>query len=77
MTARVSRKQIGRLAAAHLAVGVMGGGVLLLATGSSAVELREPAATPAATCGPGSMPETGRQGRVEPADRADGRSALG
>ena len=34
-------------------------------------------ATPRATCGPGSMPETGRQGRVSSADFASGRAAKG
>ncbi|MCW2614578.1 MAG: hypothetical protein JWN08_1572, partial [Frankiales bacterium] len=35
------------------------------------------AATPQARCAAGSLPETGRQGRVPPADRASGRSARG
>ena len=34
-------------------------------------------ATPKATCGPGSMPETGLQGQVSSADHASGRAALG
>ena len=34
-------------------------------------------ATPRATCGPGSMPETGRQGRVPAADYASGRAVKG
>ena len=34
-------------------------------------------ATPRATCGPGSLPETGRQGRVPAADYASGRAAKG
>jgi hypothetical protein len=33
--------------------------------------------TPKATCGPGSRPETGLQGRVSPADHASGRAAQG
>jgi hypothetical protein len=33
--------------------------------------------TPQAPCGPGSRPETGRQGRVSPADYASGRAAKG
>jgi hypothetical protein len=37
----------------------------------------EPPAVPRATCGPGSLPETGLQGRVPPADRASGRAAKG
>ena len=36
-----------------------------------------PAATPQARCGPGSLPETGRQGRVALADYASGRAAKG
>jgi hypothetical protein len=34
-------------------------------------------ATPTARCGPGSKPETGRQGRVPAADYANGRAAAG
>ena len=34
-------------------------------------------ATPKADCGPGSLPETGLQGRVSPADHASGRAAQG
>jgi hypothetical protein len=37
----------------------------------------EPPSVPRATCGPGSLPETGMQGRVPPADRASGRAAKG
>ncbi|MCW2608254.1 MAG: hypothetical protein JWO60_2947 [Frankiales bacterium] len=47
-----------------------------LALSSTAQEV-EPPATPQASCAPGSLPETGRQGRVPPADRASGRSARG
>ncbi len=36
-----------------------------------------PAATPRASCGPGSRPETGIQGRVSPEDHASGRAAEG
>ena len=36
-----------------------------------------PPATPRAHCGPGSLPETGRQGRVAKADYASGRAAKG
>ena len=36
-----------------------------------------PAPTPRAHCGPGSLPETGRQGRVALADYASGRAAKG
>jgi hypothetical protein len=34
-----------------------------------------PAATPRAHCGPGSSPETGRQGRVPAIDYSNGRAA--
>ena len=36
-----------------------------------------PVATPSATCGPGSRPETGLQGRVSPEDHSSGRAAEG
>lgn len=36
-----------------------------------------PGPTPAAQCGPGSMPETGMQGRVSRAEHDSGRAALG
>src|ERR1044071_6909677 len=36
-----------------------------------------PAATPKASCGPGSRPETGLQGRVSPEDHQSGRAAQG
>lgn len=36
-----------------------------------------PAATPQASCGPGSLPETGIQGRVSQADHDSGRAAQG
>src|SRR5438045_886224 len=36
-----------------------------------------PAATPKAVCGPGSMPESGIQGRVSQEDHDGGRAALG
>jgi hypothetical protein len=51
-------------------------GLITVASGSDAEEL-DPPATPRAHCGPGSLPETGRQGRVPPADRASGRAARG
>jgi hypothetical protein len=44
---------------------------------TSRADERDPAAVPRAVCGPGSLPETGRQGRVPPADRASGRAAKG
>ncbi|MDQ1695803.1 MAG: hypothetical protein QOJ03_1156 [Frankiaceae bacterium] len=47
-----------------------------LATSSQAVD-GEPPSVPHAKCGPGSLPETGLQGRVPPADRASGRAAKG
>jgi len=45
--------------------------------GSEATALRVPPATPRARCGPGSLPETGRQGRVPLADYSNGRAAKG
>jgi hypothetical protein len=44
---------------------------------ASAAGTTVPAATPRARCGPGSLPETGRQGRVALADFASGRAAKG
>ncbi len=44
---------------------------------AAAGEAKVAGATPRATCGPGSMPETGRQGRVSAADYASGRAAKG
>jgi hypothetical protein len=43
----------------------------------SAAAAAEPPATPRAHCGPGSRPETGRQGRVPLADYSNGRAAKG
>lgn len=65
--------------------------LLLLVLAASSTVLGTPAAasatvaapeppllpTPKATCGPGSRPETGLQGRVSPDDHASGRAALG
>lgn len=42
-----------------------------------AADTGDPPATPQAKCGPGSLPETGRQGRVPPQDVESGRAALG
>ena len=39
--------------------------------------IQVPPATPKADCGPGSLPETGRQGRVPLADYDNGRAAKG
>jgi hypothetical protein len=50
---------------------------LLPGSGTSRAAEPEPRATPKALCGPGSKPESGRQGRVPPQDRASGRSASG
>jgi len=57
---------IGTLAAGALAAGV-----------GSATGRVFPGPTPPATCGPGSLPETGVQGRVPAADYASGRAAAG
>jgi len=56
--------------AAYLATHAVGGA-------STAAAGAVPPATPRAHCGPGSRPETGRQGRVALADYASGRAALG
>lgn len=76
MSASARRARLSRLLAVYVALALLAGLLVGLAGVSSAVEA-EPAATPTAVCGPGSLPETGRQGRVMPADRANGRSALG
>ena len=44
-------------------------------TGAAAASTSTPPATPKAHCGPGSLPETGRQGRVPLADYSNGRAA--
>jgi hypothetical protein len=51
-------------------------GALLLQR-SLAADTGDPPATPQAKCGPGSLPETGRQGRVPPEDVESGRAAEG
>src|SRR5439155_12316719 len=54
--------------------------VLVAAGGVTAVRAAEPSVpppTPKAQCGPGSMPETGLQGRVSMADVQSGRAAQG
>jgi hypothetical protein len=65
-----------RRLAVHLALIGLAATLVPLAMSAQA-EVVEPAAPPQATCGPGSLPETGRQGRVPPADRESGRSAKG
>lgn len=72
-----------RLAAArrHLAivlVAVLCGGIAMVSSGLISAEgANFPAATPRARCGPGSMPETGVQGRVPASDYESGRAAKG
>ena len=46
-------------------------------TAAAASTTQVPPATPRAKCGPGSLPETGRQGRVPLADYSNGRAAKG
>jgi len=62
-----------------LAMGLVAGAGLALSSAPSALAQSVPstAATPRAVCGPGSRPETGRQGRVSADDTASGRSATG
>jgi hypothetical protein len=64
-----------RLLVALLAAG--GIGTVALTGGSAGAETAWPAATPRATCGPGSLPETSWQGRVPQADYDSGRAAQG
>jgi hypothetical protein len=47
------------------------------AAAPAAAGVQVPPATPRAHCGPGSLPETGRQGRVPLADYSSGRAARG
>jgi hypothetical protein len=56
----------------------LGAVALFVSTGNLApVRAADPAAVPRAQCGPGSMPETGAQGRVPKADVDSGRAAKG
>ena len=48
-----------------------------IAPQASGAAVDVPPATPRAQCGPGSLPETGRQGRVPLADYSNGRAAKG
>ena len=66
---RHSRKSAVFLSAAILALATIGGGARAAST--------EPSSTPRAHCGPGSLPETGLQGRVSAADVASGRALRG
>lgn len=49
----------------------------LVACGNSMPPATSSGSTPRAVCGPGSMPETGLQGRVSQAEHDSGRAALG
>lgn len=64
-----------RLLAAVLVAGGLSS--VAIAGGSADAETAWPAATPKATCGPGSLPETSWQGRVPKADYDSGRAAKG
>jgi hypothetical protein len=67
---------LGRLAPALLAVTALVGATLVVASDSRAAD-PVPDAAPRAKCGPGSRPETGRQGRVPLAEAESGRSLQG
>jgi hypothetical protein len=58
-------------------VAVLAAGALAVPLIARAADSPAQVAVPRATCGPGSMPETGVQGRVSAADTASGRAAKG
>jgi len=71
MSKPFGRRAVVISVACLIAVGLSAGGQ------GAANAAAAPPPTPAAICGPGSMPETGAQGRVSAADAASGRSARG
>lgn len=72
----VSLPALRRLLVALLALSVSGA-LVVLHTGGQAESADFPRAVPKATCGKGSLPETGIQGRVSKADHDSGRAAKG
>ncbi len=69
-----SRTRLGLVTTALLLLPVSAG---MLATANAAAPQGETGAVPVTTCGPGSLPKTGLQGRIPPADVASGRAAQG
>ena len=72
----VSLPSVRRLAVAVLALG-LSWTLVVLHTNDLAESAGYPRSVPVATCGQGSLPETGMQGRVSTADHDSGRAAKG
>ena len=72
----VSLPSLRRLAVAVLVL-AMGWTLIVLRTNDTAGSAGSPGSVPVATCGKGSLPETGMQGRVSTADHDSGRAAKG
>src|SRR5438270_1056890 len=62
---------------ARVAVAVVAAALCLSTGGLGPARASDPAPVPKAQCGPGSMPETGAQGRVPASDVSSGRAAKG